>query len=167
MSDGKDHGLADNGTRVQSVTGATREDATEKGRFDLLPYEPLRRLAVHYERGAKKYGDRNWEKGLPLHGHLSCGARHLMKFIGGHRDEDHLAAVLWNVCAYIATEKWIDEGKLPEAFRTTVPHSLSAVAQTFLESVEKELAKTDTREARPARGAFIPPFGTGEDGYDK
>ena len=35
-----------------------------KGRCDLLPPNALLRLARHFENGSKKYGDRNWEKGI-------------------------------------------------------------------------------------------------------
>lgn len=118
-----DHGLTVTAPTVTSATGAGREDKVEKGRFDLVPYEPQRRLAVHYERGGKRYGDRNWEKGLPLHDYLSCASRHLAEFIGGDRREDHLIACVWNIFSYIATEKWIDQKKLPEELRT-IPHSL-------------------------------------------
>ena len=55
------------------------------------------RLAVHYENGAKKYSDRNWEKGLPISNFLDSGIRHCLKAIDGWEDEDHLAAVAWNI----------------------------------------------------------------------
>lgn len=68
MSDGfdavKDHG----GEKKEFRTGAVREVPKGKGRFDLLPPYPLMRLAKHYENGATKYAERNWEKGLPLRG---------------------------------------------------------------------------------------------------
>lgn len=105
----KDHG----GARVRTTTGGEREASTGKGRFDLLPPEPLIRLAKHYENGARKYAPRNWEKGLPLSRFIDSAFRHLVQFMLGERSEDHLAAILWNVAGYMQTEKWIAEGRLP------------------------------------------------------
>jgi hypothetical protein len=105
----KDHG----GERKTFGTGAVREVPQGKGRFDLIPPYPLVRLAQHYENGAIKYADRNWEKGLPLGRTLDSAFRHLVQFMANDRSEDHLAAVLWNVFAYVHTEDKIKEGKLP------------------------------------------------------
>jgi|ERR1700690_57303 len=105
------------GTGEQKVfeTGARREVAPSKGRFDLIPAYPMKRLAVHYANGAVKYADRNWEKGLPLHSFLDSAERHMNAFKDGDRSEDHLAAILWNVAGYIWTERGIEDGSLPES----------------------------------------------------
>ena len=55
--------LKDSGERTEFPSGAVRDMHEGKGRFDLLPMCVLMRLARHYEAGAKKYSDRNWEKG--------------------------------------------------------------------------------------------------------
>jgi len=73
----------------------------------------MHRDAVHLENGALKYGDRNWEKGQPLSRYLDSALRHLMRFLAGHRDEDHLAAARWNIGALIHTEELIRRGDLP------------------------------------------------------
>lgn len=106
-------GVQDNGHRMSFSTGATRERAAGKGRFDLIPSVPLLRLARHYENGARKYTDRNWEKGLPLSGFIDSAFRHLVLFMGGDRTEDHLAALLWNVFGFIHTDEMIRSGRLP------------------------------------------------------
>lgn len=93
-------------------TGSVRDSEVGKGRQDLIPLEPLKRLAVHYENGAKKYGDRNWELGQEMAGHLRSAFRHLTEFMNGANDEDHLSACVWNIFSFIATEKWVIEGKL-------------------------------------------------------
>ena len=105
----QDHG----GEHVQYGTGATREARTGKGRYDLVPPYPMKRLAQHYENGALKYADRNWEKGLPLGRAINSAIGHLFAFMDNERSEDHLAAALWNICAYIHTERKIAEGSLP------------------------------------------------------
>lgn len=79
--------------------GAQRERAIGKGRYDLLPVFAMRRLAGWYELGAQKYGDRNWEKGIPYSRCIDSAKRHLDKFIMGMRDEDHLVAAVWNLMA--------------------------------------------------------------------
>ena len=60
-------------------------------------------LSKHYEEGAKKYADRNWEKGIPLHCYVDSGIRHLMKFYDGWQDEPHDRAFLWNMFGLLWT----------------------------------------------------------------
>ena len=104
--------VKDSGKRQEFETGSKRDTRDGKGRFDLIPPYALTRLARHYENGAKKYGDRNWEKGQPLARYLDSMIRHAYKFLGGSREEDHLAAVAWNALAYIETEHRIEQGIL-------------------------------------------------------
>ena len=120
----KDHG----GERKLSLTGGEREVLPGKGRFDLVPAYPHLRLAQHYENGAKKYADRNWEKGLDLGRFIDSAERHLGQFKDGDRTEDHLAAVLWNIYGYIWTEREIQAGRLPKEL-STVPWPPSTAVQ--------------------------------------
>ena len=113
--------IQDSGERQEFKTGAVRDTNTGKGRFDLLPCYALIRLAQLYEAGANKYFPRNWERGIPLSRYLDSAMRHLVKFLGGSRDEDHLAAVAWNVLGYIETEKWIADGVLPKDLDDITP----------------------------------------------
>ncbi len=118
---GKDYEIKDSGERTEFKTGAVRDLREGKGRFDLLPMGTLRALAIHYERGCLKYGDRNWEKGIPVSKFLDSAMRHLCMFIAGMDDENHLIAALWNLsCAY-QTILWIQEGKLPKELND-MPH---------------------------------------------
>ena len=103
----------DSGEREEFPTGSRRDTRAGKGRFDLLPAYALKRLAQLYERGASKYGDANWLKGQPLSRYLDSALRHLFAHLEGKRDEDHLAAVAWNVLGYIETEERIRAGRLP------------------------------------------------------
>lgn len=104
--------VKDSGKRQKFATGSNRDTREGKGRYDLLPAYAIWRLARHYENGATKYGDRNWEKGQPLSRYLDSMTRHAFKFLGGSREEDHLAAVAWNALAYIETEHRIEQGIL-------------------------------------------------------
>jgi hypothetical protein len=105
--------VKDSGKRQQFATGAVRDDQDGKGFFDSIPYEALECLAKLYEAGAKKYGDDNWRKGIPLRAYLNSATRHLLKLNNGWADEDHAAAVLWNICGYVWTACQVKAGKLP------------------------------------------------------
>jgi hypothetical protein len=104
--------LKDSGKREKFPTGAIREPNLGRGRYDLISPIALRALAIHYERGAKKYTDRNWEKGLPLSRHLNSAMRHLQDFLEGDRSEDHLSACSWNCFAILHDLEMIKRGKL-------------------------------------------------------
>ena len=106
--------VLDSGKRQEFGTGSVRDTRDGKGRFDLIAPYALKRLAQHYENGAKKYGDRNWEKGQPLSRYLDSALRHLFKYLGGSREEDHIAAVAWNALAFIETEYRVGRGALPQ-----------------------------------------------------
>lgn len=68
-------------------------------------------LSKHFEQGAQKYGERNWEKGIPLHFYIDSALRHYMKIKSGFEDENHHLACLWNlVCAIWVVE--LGEDKL-------------------------------------------------------
>lgn len=97
--------IKDSGERTEFESGAVRDMHTGKGRFDLLPMCVLIRLAKHYEAGALKYSDRNWEKGIPAHSFADSAMRHLVKYLDGWDDEDHLIAAIWNLCGLAWTEE--------------------------------------------------------------
>lgn len=66
-------------------------------------YTLMLELSIHLEEGAIKYGERNWEKGLPVHCYIDSGVRHLLKFLRGDEDEPHDRAFVWNLAACIYT----------------------------------------------------------------
>ena len=106
--------VKDSGTRQEFPTGARRDIQRGKGRYDLLPAQALMRLARHFENGAVKYGDNNWEKGMPLNRYLDSAFRHMVKFMAGERDEDHAIAAVWNLMCMVESEHMISNGELPE-----------------------------------------------------
>lgn len=95
-------------------TLALRGNSDGKGRYDLIPTKALRRIAIHYENGGKKYGDRNWEKGVPLSRYLNSAIRHLYQVLEGQNDEDHEAAAVWNIMGFMETKDRINLGLLPK-----------------------------------------------------
>lgn len=60
-------------------------------------------VAKHYEDGARKYSERNWEKGIPLHCYIDSGVRHYLKWLRGDTDEPHDRAFVWNMLGAIWT----------------------------------------------------------------
>lgn len=64
--------------------------------FDAVPPMALARLAGIYERGAVKYGDNNWQKGMPFSRFLDSAMRHFEEDRMGLKDEDHLMQSCWN-----------------------------------------------------------------------
>ncbi len=105
--------IKDSGARQQFDTGSVRDIREGKGRFDLLPVLPLRRLARHFEAGAAKYGDNNWRLGQPLGRFYDSAFRHLLSYWEGQGEEDHLAGAIWNLVALMDTEARIHAGELP------------------------------------------------------
>lgn len=62
--------------------GATKHD-DGKPRYDLVPWEAVEGIAVAMTAGAKKYGERNWEKGLSWGRLFAATLRHLVAWIRG------------------------------------------------------------------------------------
>jgi hypothetical protein len=81
---------------------------------DKTYYSAMTRLAKHYENGAKKYAKNNWRKGQPISRFYDSAMRHLWKAIDGLKDEDHEAALLWNLVAIVQTKIDIEKGLLPK-----------------------------------------------------
>ncbi len=92
--------MNDGGERTTyGKNSAQREPATGKGRPDLISPFALTRLSKWYELGGAKYGDRNWESGMPYSRYTAAMFRHLIAWMKGNKDEDHLAAITWNAIA--------------------------------------------------------------------
>lgn len=128
--------LKDSGNRREFSSGAVRDINEGKGRCDLLPLDVLGELygspiltainkyirtgqkmfiveavkefsALQY--GCQKYGERNWEKGIPLHCYIDSGVRHYIKWKRGDTDEPHDRAFLWNMLGAVWTHNNLPE----------------------------------------------------------
>ncbi|HWT74307.1 MAG TPA: dATP/dGTP diphosphohydrolase domain-containing protein [Mobilitalea sp.] len=66
-------------------------------------YTGLLEVSKQYQEGAKKYADRNWEKGMPVHCYIDSGVRHYLKVLRGDTDEPHDRAFIWNMLGAIWT----------------------------------------------------------------
>ncbi len=60
-------------------------------------------VSIHFAEGCKKYGERNWEKGIYLSRYVDSMSRHYMKFLRGDTDESHSRAFMWNLLAALYT----------------------------------------------------------------
>lgn len=96
--------IKDSGDRTKFDTGAVRDMHEGKGRMDLLPWAAIMEVSKHCENGAKKYGEHNVDKGIPIHSLCDSAARHLAKYIDGWDDEPHLIAAAWNLLWAIQME---------------------------------------------------------------
>jgi hypothetical protein len=67
----------------------------------------LLELSKHFEEGCKKYGERNWQKGIPAHCYIDSAVRHYLKWLRGDVDEPHYRAFVWNIicCIWTCTHK--------------------------------------------------------------
>ncbi|MFM2094098.1 MAG: hypothetical protein RIS70_1222 [Planctomycetota bacterium] len=83
--------------RTTFPTGAVRSADANDVRFDLITPVGLRRLAETCAEGAAKYGDFNWQKGIPASQMLNHAIRHIYLWIEGDDSEDHLAHAAWNI----------------------------------------------------------------------
>jgi hypothetical protein len=114
--------VLDSGKRQIFETGAQRDTQEGKGRYDLIAWEAIDRLALQLERGAVKYGDDNWRQGIPLKRYFDSAIRHIRKWQRGDRDEDHLAAALFNIMGALWTEEQLAAGNLPESLAEGLRH---------------------------------------------
>ena len=95
------------GTTAKFGTGAVRSSDVEEFRYDLISPIGLREVARACAEGAAKYGDWNWEKGMPVNDLLNHVLAHIYKFLGGDRSEPHLGHAAWGMIAAIHShELW-------------------------------------------------------------
>lgn len=98
---------------VAYETGAVRSSDAELTRYDLISPIGLAAVAAACAEGAQKYGDYNWEKGMPAADMVNHALRHIYVFLAGDRSEDHLGHAAWNLMAAIhSLELWpeLNEG---------------------------------------------------------
>lgn len=93
--------VKDSGERQQWASGMVRDVAEGKVDYTLLLDGPmLERWAQQLHRGAVKYNKRNWTKAQGQEEYdrfRESALRHMMAWLNGQRDEDHAAAVIFNL----------------------------------------------------------------------
>ena len=95
------------------MTGGHKFDS-EKLRYDLVPLVAYQSLAEVFTYGAKKYGERNWEKGISKERLRAALLRHVFAWCGGEdadaeSDIHHLAHAMANLAMMMALpDEWDD-----------------------------------------------------------
>lgn len=97
----KDYAVKDSGARQQFESGMVRDVTTDKVDYSLALDGPMfKRLAIHLTKGAVKYAKRNWMKAAGQEEYdrfRESALRHFLQWYWGDVDEDHAAAVYFNV----------------------------------------------------------------------
>jgi len=97
------HGCSLGEVRIKDpLTGG--EKGQKPQRFSLIPADFLWALATHYGVGARKYEDRNWEKGYNWSLSEDAFSRHFSQWKHGEtHDEEtgthHLICAAWHIIA--------------------------------------------------------------------
>lgn len=73
--------------------------------------EAMLEVSKHFEEGCKKYGERNWERGIPESCFIDSAIRHYLKWLDSWVDEPHDRAVLWNLMCLWWTHIHITEAE--------------------------------------------------------
>lgn len=93
--------------RHEYDTGAVRSADCDNVRYDLISPIGIAALARTYAEGAEKFGEFNWENGMPVTDLLNHAIAHLFKFLSGDRSEDHLGHAAWNILGAVhSLELW-------------------------------------------------------------
>jgi hypothetical protein len=102
LTDGKKEELST--IKTTFATGAWRNNKEGKGDCLSIPPNAILRLSKLYEKGAKEYGQFNFMKGIPCTSFIDSAERHLLKYKAGWDDEDHLAAIVFNILGIMEME---------------------------------------------------------------
>lgn len=95
--------VKDSGVREDFPSGMRRD--TEEGKIDFtlaIDGPMFERYAAHLTKGAEKYGRRNWQNANSPEEYerfKRSAYRHFIQWLRGDRDEDHAAAVWFNLNA--------------------------------------------------------------------
>ena len=95
---------------VEPLSTGGRKDDSGKLRWDLLPVRPMEEVVKVYTLGAKKYADRNWEKGISYCRIFGAMMRHAWAWFRGETydqkdGQHHLASVVWCALALMQYER--------------------------------------------------------------
>lgn len=94
--------VKDSGERIQFASGMVRDTNQDKPDYTLALDGPMfKRWAVHLWKASKtKYAKRNWMKATgqaELDRFEESAFRHMLQWLNGDVDEDHAAAIYFNV----------------------------------------------------------------------
>lgn len=110
LADGEPPALAKN------IEKPDLEVEVKSAPFKLVPAYCVARLAYLLHRGAERYGEDNWLKGMPTSRFYDSLFRHLIQWAEGDTTEDHLAAVIFNAMGIMWVEWQVSNGKMNKDF---------------------------------------------------
>ena len=122
-------------------TGARRDDDTGKPKLTYIPWDIMDRVANHYERGALKYSDENWRRGIPSSTVLDSLMRHVRQYYMGCEDDDHLSAIVFNaLCLIYNEDKKTDNEEVYDLPKWWLDRKFwtQAMYDAYYENLEKE-----------------------------
>ncbi len=141
----------DSGERQEFSTGMVRDVSHDKARYDLVDVPMLTRWAELMARGAKKYGPNNWRKASTqeeLDRFKESAFRHFMQWFGGATDEDHGAAVFFNIAGAEMVQSKIPP-EMPAPFPGVSDYEKTLAA---LQSGANRVSTAEFTNIRPIHG---------------
>jgi dATP/dGTP diphosphohydrolase, N-terminal len=142
--------VKDSGARQKFASGMQRDTDEGKTLWHLVASGPmLRRWAEHLTAGARKYTANNWMKATgpaELARFRESAFRHFMQWFSGDRDEDHAAAVMFNLngAEYV-------QGRIDGAFDM----------EQYVASIAPQFEGVDVDEVVKVYDLPVPPKSTG------
>jgi hypothetical protein len=145
------YGMKDNG-KLQSFgkDRAIRDTTEDKPRPDLISPFAEERQGDWLRMGAAKYAERNWERGMPFSRCVASLRRHVMRYQQGMRDEDHLAAIMFNAMALIHYEEMIERGVLPASLND-MPTYRAEIKRALKAAKRRKVTQRNGRQAAKHR----------------
>lgn len=133
-------------------SGAIRSSDADATAYSLITPIGLRRVAATYAEGAAKYGDANWELGMPVREFIEHAIRHAYLYLSGDRSEDHLGHAAWNFMGACHSEElW--------------PHLNTDLRVEGCKLSEATQAEIKERNAARAAASLVPPPVVENDGW--
>lgn len=99
---------------VTSPSGTNRSSDNGKPRYDLVPLLLLRRCAIHMARNMESKGEANWRNACTqedINRAMQSAFRHFIDWFEGKADEDHAAALMFNVGLAEEAKEKMNRGK--------------------------------------------------------
>lgn len=114
--------------------------AASSSEFWIGVWPMLQDLAIHFQKGAEHYGERNCQKGIPLWSFKDSAMRHATQVFEGKKDEPHSISVIWN--CWLAAWTMIKSNRTEGESDTTTFGLALKILRDRRKEVKKELSDT-------------------------
>lgn len=134
-----------------ALTGG--EKGSKLARFDLIPTRALWLLAEVYGRGARKYADRNWEKGYAWGLSIAALERHFNAWKDGETIDaetgcHHLAQVAWHAFTLLTYQFYrlgTDDRSMVGKAKAPTPAQCEAIGKDTGFRITKDMCEKATK----------------------